>query len=1031
MIKLISNPRVLVLFAALIIVSGLAALQTLPRTEDPRLTPRFALVITPFPGASAERVETLVSEKIENQLRTMPEIWHVESVSSQGLSLITVILQDEVTSTDVDQVWAEVRDEIDEVAPQLPAAAGAPRLDNERGDAFTVIFGLRIDSDSANDIAMLGRYADELESVVRSVSGTDYVNIVGLPNEEVVVDVDYDKALSLGLSIADINARIAASDAKVAAGEIVNQHYRMALEVKGGFSNEERIRRIPLMGEEQGVVSVGDIATVRRQAQDPPESLALIDGKRGVALAVRMQASQRGDLWRDRLMEAVESFQASLPDTVVVETLFNQESYTSERLRVLVGNVLLGFALISVVLWFSLGWRSALMVSAALPLTILFALACMRFFSLPIHQMSVTGLIVALGIMVDNAIVMVDTVARYRRQGLSGFQAASQAVRHLWIPLLGSTLTTILTFMPIVLLPGNAGEFVGGIALTVIFSLIGSYLISHILVAGLAGRLLTDSESDRWYNSGIQMPRAAAAFRKMVTWSAVHPRKVILLVACLPLLGIWLADRIPEQFFPPSDRDMINFEVYLPLSTSITETERMAGLIDNELAGFEGIKARHWFIGSNAPSFYYNLMQRRDNAQYYAQAMLTMDNFQFANQLVPELQLQLDQKFPEAQIIVRRLEQGPPFNAPVEIRVYGPELEVLANIGEELKRRLLITEHVTHARSTLSDAVPKLWLNLDETILLSVGLSLKDVARQTRAAIDGQSQASVLQETESLPVRVRADNYKTADIESLQNFGLLGNSENHGVTFGTPIATLGDLKMEPIRNSITRRDGSRVNTIEGYLRDGVLPAQVLAEVQQQLEATPLNLPAGYRIEVGGESEKRSEAVSQLIASFGLIGVLLVVAIVMSFDSFRLSAIILMVAIQAAALGVLALGLSGFPFGFTAIIGLMALIGLAINAAIVIIAELKTNRRALSGEVEAIVDSVVNCSRHIVSTTVTTCMGFLPLLLGGGGFWPPFAIIIAGGTLLTTLLSFLFVPAVFRLLASKWGIRSDEAALDAV
>lgn len=1023
MIALISNPRILVLFAALIIVSGLSALHSLPRTEDPRLTPRFALVITPFPGASAERVETLVSEKLENQLRTMPEIWHVESVSAQGLSLITVVLQDEVSSDNVSQIWAEVRDELEEVVPQLPNEALAPSLDTDRGDAFTLIFGLQIQADKFDDIAMLGRYAEELESVVRGVSGTDYVLTVGMPDEEIVVDVDYDKALSLGLSIGDISARIASSDSKVSAGELVNQHYRMGLEIKGGFDSEERIRRIPLAGEEQGAVSVGDIATVNHQAKSPADSIAWINGQRGVAVAIRMQADQRSDLWRSRLLERVAAYQASLPDTVSVDVLFDQQSYTSERLSVLVGNVLLGFVLISIVLWLALGWRSALMVSTALPLTILFALGCMKFFALPIHQMSVTGLIVALGIMVDNAIVMVDTVARYRRQGAAGFQAAAMAVKHLWVPLLGSTLTTILTFMPIVLLPGNSGEFVSGIALTVIFSLIGSYLISHILVAGLAGRFLTDTQSDHWYNTGIQFRRASAYFGKLVLWSTMHPIKVILLVACLPLLGVWMADRIPEQFFPPSDRDMINFEVYLPLSTSITETERVTGLIDAEVAKFEGIKSRHWFIGSNAPSFYYNLMQRRDNAQFYSQAMLTMNDFAVANDLVPVMQKQLDIQFPDAQIIVRRLEQGPPFNAPVEIRVYGPKLELLAGIGEEIKRRLLANKNVTHARSTLSDAIPKVWLQLDETLLLSVGLSLKDAAKQSQNAIDGVVQSSVLEETESLPVRVRAQGFKTNDIETMRHFSFLGKAENHDVTFGTPISSLGKLQVEPIRNAITRRDGSRINTIEAYLRDGVLPAQVLADVQYQLELEPLALPPGYRIEVGGESEKRSEAIGKLLGSFGLIGMLLIVAIVMSFDSFRLSAIIIMVAVQAAALGVLALALSGYPFGFTAIIGLMALIGLAINAAIVIIAELKTNALALTGDQPAIVESVLSCSRHIVSTTVTTCMGFLPLLLGGGGFWPPFAIIIAGGTLLTTVLSFLFVPAVFQLIATRWPMQA--------
>ncbi len=1021
-----TNPRLLVLFAALIIVSGLVALKTLPRTEDPSLTVRFGTILTTLPGASAERVEALVTEKIENQLRTMPEILHLESLSSQGLSQFSVTLIDEVPADEVSQTWSKVREEIESVIPSLPANASKPRLDNKRGEAYTLILGVHSKHQQFDDTAMLGRYAKELENIVRGVAGTDHVLMSGLLDEEVVVEVDYDKALSLGLTIADISQRINASDAKVSAGELVNRHYRMALEVRGALDNEERIRRIALTGESQAVVSVGDIATVTRQPKTPADSITLINGQRGVAVAVRMQASNRGDYWLAEMKSVLEDFRATLPDTVRVTLLFDQQVYTADRLNDLVSNVLLGFLLITLVLLVSLGWRSALLVSAALPLTILFSLACMKVFGLPIHQMSVSGLIIALGIMVDNAIVMVDTVARFKRQGMSGLQSSMLAVRRLWLPLLGSTVTTVLTFMPIILMPGNGGEFVRGVGLTVVFSLIGSYLISHILVAGLAGRLLTHNAAHHWSVSGVKLPALSARLADCVRWSTARPAKVMLLVACLPLLGLLLVSRIPEQFFPPSDRDMINFELYLPASASITETQRVAALVDTELEKITAIESRQWFIGGNAPSFYYNLIQRNDRAQYYAQAMLTVSDFREANRLVPIIQRQFDNQFPDVQIIVRRLEQGPPFNAPVEIRVYGPSLEVLAELGDQLRQRLLMTDHVVHARSTLSDAVPKAWLELDETILLSLGLSLTDVAVQTRLAIDGAAQASVLEQTELLPVRVSAKGFKTGGIEQLVAFPLRPHHSLSGQAFVTPLSSLGNLHVTPIRSTIARRDGSRVNTVEAYLRDGVLPASVLADIQQQLKQKPLALPAGYRLEVGGESEQRALAVSQLMSNFMIIVVLLIVALVMAFNSFRLAAIIIIVAVQAAALGILALTVSGFAFGFTSIIGLMALIGLAINAAIVIIAELQSCPLARRGDQQAIVRAVMHCSRHITSTTITTCMGFLPLLLGGGGFWPPFGIIIAGGTLLTSVVSFFFVPAVFQWLTIRWPLATDDA-----
>ena len=288
------------------------------------------------------------------------------------------------------------------------------------------------------------------------------------------------------------------------------------------------------------------------------------------------------------------------------------------------------------------------------------------------------------------------------------------------------------------------------------------------------------------------MPALSTRLTNGVRWSTAQPVKVMLLVACVPLLGLVLVSRIPEQFFPPSDRDMINFELYLPVSASITETQRVAALVDAELEKITAIESRQWFIGGNAPSFYYNLIQRHDRAQYYAQAMLTVSDFREANRLVPIMQRQFDDQFSDAQIIIRRLEQGPPFNAPVEIRVYGPSLEVLAEIGDQLRQRLLMTDQVVHARSTLSDAVPKAWLELDETILLSLGLSLKDVAGQTKLAVDGVTQASVLEQTEFLPVRVSAKGLKTGGIEQLIAFPLLPNHSLPEQAFVTPLATLGN-----------------------------------------------------------------------------------------------------------------------------------------------------------------------------------------------------------------------------------------------
>jgi multidrug efflux pump subunit AcrB len=645
----------------------------------------------------------------------------------------------------------------------------------------------------------------------------------------------------------------------------------------------------------------------------------------------------------------------------------------------------------------------------------------MRIYGLPIHQMSVTGLVVALGIMVDNAIVMTDTIQRLMREGAGRVQAATRAIRHLWLPLAGSTLTTILAFLPIAIMPGPAGEFVGGIAISVIFALAGSFLISHTLVAGFAGRFLRASDS----HTGIRLPRLSGGFDRLLRLSLRRPRASIALAMLLPLAGYWAASQMSEQFFPPSDRDMFNVEVHLDAAAGMAATRDLVERLDPELRAVEGVESVHWFLGGSAPPFYYNLIQRYDQTPHFAQAMVTTRNFRDANRAIPLLQARLDDRFPEAQILVRKLEQGPPFNAPVEVRLVGPNLDRLAELGDRVKRIVLMTGDVTHARATLAKGRPKARLVVDENQARRAGLAPVELAGQLQAVLDGVQGGSILESTEELPVRLRIGEDVRRSPEDLFRLHLAGLSEDGVVN----LASLGRLEFEPAAGLIARRQGERVNTIEAYLRADVLPSAVQAKIRDALAAEGLQLPPGYRLEFGGESAERDTAVGNLMANVGLIVVLLIITVVLSFNSFRLSAIVFAVAGLAPGLGLLTVWAFGYPFGFQVIVGLMGLVGLAINAAIVILAELKSDRRAVGGDLSAIAAGVQNCTRHIGSTTLTTLGGFLPLILDGGGFWPPFALAIAGGTVLTTVLSFFLVPAAFRLFALRrpFEVRSGDAS----
>ncbi|MDO6641771.1 efflux RND transporter permease subunit [Shewanella sp. 5_MG-2023] len=1006
----VENGRLASLMIALLLVAGLGAISSLPRTEDPNITNRFASVVTHYPGASAERVEALVTEVLENQLRRLEELKLVQSTSRPGISVIQLELKD--TVTDTAPVWSRARDLVADSKSTLPLPAQNSILDDQTGYANTAILGLVWQNDSPIRTDVLKRYAKELQSKLRVLNGTDFVNLSGTPDEEILVELDGNKISQLKLTPAAIAAILSNADSKISAGEIHNATFKALIEVSGELDSITRVGQVPLKIDTNGqIIRLGDVANISRQPKTPATSIALINGAEGVLVSARMLDDNRVDQWQAQVSQVVDDFSANLPANIQVQWLFDQQGYTSVRLGDLVINLIQGFVIILLVLMLTLGLRNALIVALSLPLTALFTLACMKYTGLPIHQMSVTGLVVALGIMVDNAIVIVDAIAQRRKQGLSKLEAVSKTLHHLWLPLAGSTITTMLAFAPIVLMPGAAGEFVGGIAISVMFALLGSYLISHTIIAGLAGRFSQDNASMAWYQKGMAFPRLSHAFQTSLRIGLKRPVITAVLIGILPVVGFVASTKMTEQFFPPSDRDMFQIEVYLAPYVSLANTRQQVEQIDQRLRVLEDVEMSTWVIGGNTPSFYYNLTQRQQGAANYAQAMVKVTDFDAANRLILSLQAEFDDAFPQAQILVRKLEQGPPFNAPVELRIYGPSLDVLTQLGEQARGLFMQTKDVIHTRATLSAGSPKVWMQINEDASLMSGLSLTDIAKQIEMSTTGIIGGSILEQTESLPVRVRLADSSREQATRLSELNLLSNNGNI-----IPLSAISHNEINVSRGGIPRRNGERVNTIETYIVSGVLPGKVLNDVKDKL--AQIELPAGYHIEIGGESAKRNEAVGNLLSNIVVVVTLLLATVVLSFNSFRLTAIILLSAFQSAGLGLLAVYVFGFPFGFTVIIGLLGLMGLAINAAIVILAELEDMPEARLGNLETIINIVSGCGRHIGSTTITTIGGFLPLIIAGGGFWPPFAIAIAGGTLLTTLLSLIWVPTMYLLLMKK-------------
>lgn len=1014
------DSRALILLVGMVAVSGLTSLAVLPRMEDPVLAQRAGLVVTRLPGADAARVESLVTEPLEDRLQDVEEIKKLSSESRPGICTISIELRDEIVETDA--VWAEVRGKIEDTIAELPPDASRPAFDVMEVRAYALIVHVAWDREEPPHWAFLRRYAKRLEDRLQAVPGSELVDRFADPGEEITVVVDPDQAAALGLNASELAAQIGAADAKQSAGLVRTDGRELPLEIGNQHEQSSRISDTLIRESKQGrMVRVADIATVQRGVPSPMPQFAEIDGRPSVALGVMVRSVDRIDRWRSKVEHELDAFEAELPAGLALNITLDQNQYVQSRLSSLTVSLLLGAAAVVLVVLLLMGWRSAVIVAIALPLSGFAVLFGLRVLGIPIHQMSITGMIIALGLLIDNAIVMVDEVVTKIREGERPIDSVASTVHHLALPLTGSTVTTALAFAPIAIMPGPAGEFVRSISVSVILAIFASLLFSLTVIPVLAARFAVPGRQymnrQRCPNQLRQITQNGFAsrglrnhYRRALTWVFQKPIRGLAISIVLPVVGFLLFTRLPEQFFPPADRDQFHIELELPANASIEATRSTAQQVH---AILRDANAEHisWFYGESAPAFYYNVLASRRGVANFASAVVQMESTDGLRDTLRSLQQRVDSEVPNARVLVRQLEQGPPFTSPIEIQVFGPDLDELQRLGDQVRVILASVPEVTHTKSLLGETLPSISLQVDEASARLAGFRPTDVSRQLFDQLEGVSGGRVLEETEQIPVRVRVGEQQRGDLSRIASLELTRGDRL------VPLASLAEIEVRPETAVIPRMNRRRMNRIEGYITAGTLPSASLQEFQTRLAESDFQLPVGYSLEYGGEASQRDQAVGNLMANVGVLAVLMIATMVLSFRSFRLASIIFVIATASVGLGMIGLWLGGYPFGFMAIIGTMGLIGVAINDSIVVLAALREHRPRGENAVSETVNIVMRSTRHIVATTLTTIAGFAPLILGGGEFWPPLAIAIAGGVSGATLLALGFAPSAYLLMTN--------------
>lgn len=1009
------NGHLLLLTILVILIAGYSALSSLPILEDPRITHRNPVVLTSVPGAPAERVEALVTEPIEVALREVAEVKEIRSNSREGLSFIAIELEDQVTSATNQEVFSRLRDKIRDVEPDLPATALRPRfIDQRRPIAWTVTVALSSD-EPERDLIVMQRQAEVLADRLRDVPGTELAEVFAAPESEVLLEVDRQRLATLGLSIDDIARELAAANPRLPAGVWRSRDNRLLLEVAGAFETVEQIRDVPVSRDGQGrVVLLGDLATLSRGIRTPPETIGLLDNRRAVFIAARMAEGVRIDTWSDGVRDTLERYQAGR-EGIRFDWVFTQDSYTRDRLGSLASSLIVGAVLVTLVIFLVMGWRAALIVGSAMPLVAALVLFITLLRGGTLHQMSIFGMIIALGLLVDNAIVITDEIQRRMHRGQRPADAVAGALGHLFGPLLASTLTTALAFMPILLLPGNAGDFVGDIGRSVIVAILSSFVLSMSVIAALAGRYLKavqhgESDQSHWWQTGLLASGGEGALRQRWRDLLHRPVLAIGLAVILPFTGFGLATTLGNEFFPPTDRDMFQVEIWLPETARLSHTGRVVERADAVIRQAAGVEHVYWQIGANFPRVYYNQLRNQDGNAEYAQAVLKVDSPETTDRLVPQLQRQLDEALTDAVVVVQAFGQGPPVDAPVQFEVCGADIATLVSLGKQLQGRFLDHPDMLHSRVTMGPGTPQLEVAVDQAQARRLGLTRADIARQLDAATRGVVATDLLEADQSMPIRLRYRDQERNDLALLEQLPLALPGGGW-----TPLGSVATTELAAEPAVISRIDRQRCNIMRGYIRAEALPIDVSDAIQTDLEKGDFNLPAGYRLQVGGSVAEESEAVGNLAIYAPVLITLMLTTLVLAFRSFALAALLVSVALLCVGVGLIGTWLMSFPFSFNTILASLGLVGIALNDSIVVLAAIRAQPDARRGETEAVFQAARSTSRHVLSTTLTTMGGFLPLLLlVGGDFWPSLAIVLVVGVAGASSLALVYVPAMYIL-----------------
>ncbi|MFQ5634099.1 MAG: efflux RND transporter permease subunit [Gammaproteobacteria bacterium] len=1010
----IEKNRVFIATLSIVLLSGVIAYVGMPRSEDPGFIIRTALVQTFFPGASPERVEMLVTDKLEKAIQEIPELDFVSSQTKAGVSLVFVNIREEYTN--MRPIWDSLRRKVEKAAGELPQNVIGPVVNDEFGDVFGSLIAVTGDGFNYRELRQI---ADELRDELLLIDDAAKVEIVGTQEERVFVVFENARLAELGMSPVQLQAALQERNIVLPGGDVSSRYEKIVLEPTGNFESLDELRRsIVSLPMSNAMVRLEDILSIERGYVDPPEVKVRFGGEPALMLAVSLR--EGGNILRlgAGIEDVMTRARRVYPVGVDFELLNFQPRDVRKKIDDFVRNLGQAIVLVAVIMLGFLGIRTGLIVASLIPSTILAAFMVMSILDIGLDQMSLAALIIALGMLVDNAIVMSESIMVQTGQGKPVAAAAIDSARELRTPLLTSSLTTAAAFLPIFLSESNTGEYTAPLFKVVTITLLCSWVMALTLIPVLCVLFLKVSPL-----AGARTPlvkRSFAAYEAALLFALRHRALTLVAVGAAFLLAMQGMTWVPKIFYPANDRATFTVELDLPVGSPIERTDEVTAAIEafitTALPAAEGDAPGlvNWgvFIGQGPPRFVITLDQQQRSPNYsYILANLNSSALMTRN-LFTSIEDFVAANFPDAHVTVRQLPLGPPAWPPLSIRVRGREIDDVFAIVEDVKAKL---REVPGARQITDNWGPrskKVIVDIDETRARLAGVTNRDVALSMQTYLTGLATTEFREDDELIPVVLRSRADQRTDPNRIGTMNVFSQATGQSV----PLRQVAYPRLEWQPGVIERRNRLRTVAVEALLEPGYTVSEVNAVMEPWLEEQSRSWPFGYNWEFGGEAETSGKANAAIAAKLPVAALVIVLLLTAQFNSLR-RPLIVMLTIPLALIGVVAgLLVARSYFGFMTLLGVISLSGIVINNAIVLLDRIRIeiDDHGLAPDA-AILTAARQRARPILLTTATTCAGLLPLWLGGGPMWEPMAIAIIFGLVFATALTLGVVPVLYSLL----------------